>query len=99
MVNVDYHMRAEMGQNVASRWLTIRMQFFGAFSLFVTTFGICLYPRTMDAGLTGMVINCGSASPSVFGFRACLTAVRVDQTRYRPRARWRASFRTSLSLS
>jgi hypothetical protein len=57
MVNVDYHMRAEMGQNVASRWLTIRMQFFGAFSLWVTTFGICLYPRSMDAGLTGMVIN------------------------------------------
>ena len=57
MVNVDYHMRAEMGQNCASRWLTIRMQFLGAFSLFVTSLGICLFPRTMDAGLTGMVIN------------------------------------------
>jgi ABC-type transport system involved in cytochrome bd biosynthesis fused ATPase/permease subunit len=42
MTNVDYHMRAEMGQNVASRWLTIRMQFLGALSLFLTTFGICL---------------------------------------------------------
>ena len=57
MINVDYHMRAEMGQNVASRWLTIRMQFLGSFSLFITSFGICLYPRMMDAGLTGMVIN------------------------------------------
>ena len=102
MVNVDYHMRAEMGQNVSSRcahhsatfasstpnilhcvpaggacgqhganaevrpltlagvffrWLTIRLQFMGAVSLFVTTLGICLYPRAMDAGLTGMVIN------------------------------------------
>jgi hypothetical protein len=50
-------MRAEMGQNVSSRWLTIRLQFMGAFSLFVTSLGICLFPRTMDAGLTGMVIN------------------------------------------
>lgn len=57
MVNVDFHMRAEMGQNVSSRWLTIRLQFMGAFSLFVTSLGICLFPRTMDAGLTGMVIN------------------------------------------
>ena len=26
MYNVDYHMRAEMGQNVCSRWLTVRLQ-------------------------------------------------------------------------
>ena len=57
MVNVDFHMRAEMGQNCSSRWLTIRLQFMGAFSLFVTSLGICLFPHTMDAGLTGMVIN------------------------------------------
>ena len=55
--NVDFHMKHEMGQNVCSRWLTIRLQFLGAFSLFLTALGITIFPNSMDAGLTGMVIN------------------------------------------
>ena len=55
--NVDYHMRAEMGLNVAQRWLTFRLSSLAALTLFITTFVITLFPDMMDAGLVGLAMN------------------------------------------
>eukprot|EP01052_Picozoa_sp_SAG31_P005287 SAG31_NODE_230_length_19771_cov_90.041739_5_plen_152_part_00 len=55
--NVDYHMRAEMGLNVAQRWLTFRLSSLAAFTLFITTFVVTLFPDMIDAGLVGLAMN------------------------------------------
>lgn len=67
--NIDYHMRAEMALNVTQRWLTIWLSSIGAFTLFVVVATVCMFPKLMDAGLVGMVINYSMmASGTLQGF-------------------------------